>query len=162
MTRMLEYRDPNLIPDVQLAAHSSDFVLAGSETTATALSCITYYMLRTPTAMQKLQKEIRGTFPSYDLINATSTAPMKYLKAVILEGLRIYPPLPFALPRVVPDGGDTVDGHFIPGGVCYFLEVRTQRQTDNTLRRSCLQILSLQVSAPPTSRLHLSLIQIDG
>ncbi len=39
------------------------------------------------------------------------------MHAVILEGLRIYPPLPFALPRVVPEGGDTVDGHFLPAGV---------------------------------------------
>ena len=31
--------------------------------------------------------------------------------------MRIYPPLPFALPRVVPAGGDTVDGHFLPEGV---------------------------------------------
>ena len=35
--------------------------------------------------------------------------------------MRIYPPLPFALPRVVPAGGDTVDGHFLPEGVSYRL-----------------------------------------
>ena len=37
--------------------------------------------------------------------------------------MRIFPPLPFALPRVVPAGGDTVDGHFLPEGVsqiCFF------------------------------------------
>ena len=39
------------------------------------------------------------------------------MHAVILEGLRIYPPLPFALPRVVPEGGATVNGHFLPEGV---------------------------------------------
>lgn len=56
-------------------------------------------------------------FRSYDEIDATSTAPLKYLHAVTLEGLRIFPPLPLALPRIVPQGGDTVDGHFVPGGV---------------------------------------------
>lgn len=35
--------------------------------------------------------------------------------------MRIYPPLPFALPRVVPAGGDTVDGHFLPEGVSRLL-----------------------------------------
>lgn len=117
MTRILEHRDPEEVSDIQLAAHSSDFVLAGSETTATALSCITYYLLRMPHVGKKLQKEIREGFKSYKEIDATSTAPLKYLKAVVLEGLRIYPPLPFALPRVVPNGGDTVDGHLLPGGV---------------------------------------------
>lgn len=116
MTRILEHRDPEDVSDIQLAAHSSDFVLAGSETTATALSCITYYLLRMPHIGKKLQKEVREGFQSYEEIDATSTAPLKYLKAVVLEGLRIYPPLPFALPRVVPNGGDTVDGHFLPKG----------------------------------------------
>ena len=67
--------------------------------------------------MRHLQNEVRNAFKSYDEIDAASTASLKYLHAVALEGMRLYPPLPFALPRVVPHGGDTVDGHFLPGGV---------------------------------------------
>ena len=67
--------------------------------------------------MHRLQQEIRSTFKSYDEIDGTSTRPLKYLNAVALEAMRIYPPLPFALPRVVPLGGDTVEGHFLPEGV---------------------------------------------
>jgi cytochrome P450 len=122
MTRILENRDPEKISDIQLAAHASDFVLAGSETTATALSCIMYYLLRTPKALEKVQAEIRGSFKSYSEINGLSTMPLKYLHAVILEGLRVYPPLPFALPRVVPPGGDTVDGYHLPAGVGFSLK----------------------------------------
>lgn len=117
MTRILENRDPAEVSDIQIAAHASDFVLAGSETTSTALSCITYHLLQTPEVMEKLQAEIRGTFNHYDQINARSTLPLKYVEAVVLEGLRMYPPLPFALPRIVPEGGDTVDGHFLPAKV---------------------------------------------
>ncbi|KAJ5938881.1 hypothetical protein N7466_002015 [Penicillium verhagenii] len=106
LTQILEKRDPEKVSDLQLAAHSSDFVLAGSETTATTLSCIMYYLLRNEAA----------AFASYEDITASSTLSLKYLHAVILEGLRIYPPLPIALPRVVPKGGDTVDGHFLPEG----------------------------------------------
>lgn len=117
MTRILENRDPAEVSDIQIAAHASDFVLAGSETTSTALCCITYYLLRTPAVLKKLQAEIRGTFQHFDQINARSTLPLKYMEAVALEGLRMYPPLPFPLPRVVPEGGDTVDGHFLPAKV---------------------------------------------
>jgi cytochrome P450 len=117
MTRILEQRDPKEVSDIQLAAHASDFVLAGSETTATALSAITYYLLKTPLVMQQLQGEIRQAFKSYDAIDAQATLRLRYLRAVILEGLRIYPPLPLGLPRVVPEGGDVVDGHMLPGGV---------------------------------------------
>ena len=117
MTRILENRDPHEVSDIQIAAHASDFVLAGSETTSTALSCITFYTLRDPQISRRLQTEIRTSFKSYGEINAQSTARLKYLQAVVLEGLRMYPPLPFALPRVVPEGGDVVDGRFVPGGV---------------------------------------------
>ena len=42
---------------------------------------------------------------------------LKYLHAAALEEMRIYAPLPLGLPRVVPKGGDTVDGHFLPAEV---------------------------------------------
>lgn len=92
-------------------------VLAGSETSSTCLSTITYHLFKSPHVLQELRKEIRGTFKSYGDINAASTVSLKYMHAVILEGLRIYPPLPFALPRVVPEGSDTVDLYFLLAGV---------------------------------------------
>ncbi|KAK7178809.1 cytochrome P450 [Paraphaeosphaeria sporulosa] len=116
LTRILEQRDPKETSDVQIAAHASDFVLAGSETTATALSTIVYYLLHTPDAMAILKCEIMSSFKTYAEISAASTNNLKYLRAVILEGMRMYPPLPFALPRVVPEGGDIVDGHYVPAG----------------------------------------------
>lgn len=70
--------------------------------------------------LQKLQDEVRSAFKSYDEIDGTSTVSLKYLHAVALEGMRIYPPLPLGLPRIVPTGGDTVDGYFIPEGVSVF------------------------------------------
>ena len=114
MSSILEHRGSSDASDIQLAAHASDFFLAGSETTATALSCIAYYVLRTPCV---LQREIRSSFKDYSEIDATSTVPLRYTRAVILEALRIYPPLPFTLPRVVPSVGDLVDEHFLPAGV---------------------------------------------
>lgn len=116
-TRILEHREPGAFSDIQLAAHASDFVLAGSETSATCLSTITYYLLKTPQATTRLQEEIRNAFASYSEINAASTTDLEYMNAVIREGLRIFPPLPFSIPRIVPEGGDTVDGHFLPAGV---------------------------------------------
>ena len=121
MTRILKYRDEDDIPVLQIAAHASDFVLAGSETTATALSCIVYYLCHTPRAQERVKEEIRNGFAAYEDINATTTSSLKYLNAVILEGLRIYPPLPFALPRIVPEGGDTVDGHWLPAKVRHIM-----------------------------------------
>ncbi|KAL8746778.1 MAG: hypothetical protein Q9190_001257 [Brigantiaea leucoxantha] len=116
MTRILENRDKNEISDIQLAAHASDFVVAGSETTATALSAINYFLIRNPHARKLLQNEIRGRFKTYNEINASSTNTLTYTDAVCKEAMRMYAPLPLGLPRVVPEGGDTIDGHFLPGG----------------------------------------------
>jgi cytochrome P450 len=92
---------------------------AGSETTATALSCITYYLLKTPHACTKLQNEVRSAFTKYEDINSQAANRLQYMRAVCLEGMRMYAPLPFALPRVVPEGGDTVDGIQLPAGVSF-------------------------------------------
>lgn len=67
--------------------------------------------------MRLLRYEIDDAFRSYGDINATAAWNLKYLHAVALEGMRMYAPLPFPLPRVVPEGGDTVDGHPLPAGV---------------------------------------------
>ncbi|PGG97502.1 hypothetical protein AJ79_09172 [Helicocarpus griseus UAMH5409] len=116
MSYLLQNRDEYKISDIQLAAHASDFVIAGSETTATTLATVVYYLCRNGDVFSKLKKEIRSAFKSYNEINGTSASSLRYLHAVCLEALRIFPPLPLALPRIVPPGGDTVDGFFIPEG----------------------------------------------
>ncbi|KXH34685.1 benzoate 4-monooxygenase cytochrome P450 [Colletotrichum nymphaeae SA-01] len=116
LTKMIEARNEAAISDAQIAAHSSDFVIAGSETTATTLSCMTYYLLKNPAILARLQDEVRSAFVRYEDITAATATPLKYLRAVAQEAMRVYPPLPFALPRVVPNGGCTVDGYFLPGG----------------------------------------------
>ncbi|KAI2633635.1 benzoate 4-monooxygenase cytochrome P450 [Hypomontagnella submonticulosa] len=117
LTRILQDRDPKVVSDMQIAAHSSDLMVAGSDTTASGLIAIVYYLLQFPSTMTKLTAEIREAFDQYSQINHASTIPLQYLRAVILEALRIYPPVSIGMPRVVPEGGDTVDGYFLPGGV---------------------------------------------
>lgn len=157
----MENREPDAFSDVQLAAHASDFVLAGSETSSTCLSTITYYLLKTPHAAKKLQEEVRGTFASYSDINAASTASLEYMHAVILEGLRIYPPLPFALPRVVPKGGDTVDGQFLPAGVRSSWTF-CESHANKALRQLYQQTQSLPVWTQPISKNLTFSNQKDG
>ncbi|KAE8361738.1 cytochrome P450 [Aspergillus caelatus] len=102
LTKIIEARAEANMPDAQIAAHSSKFVIAGSETTATTLSCVTYYLLKNP-------DDVPST-------GRASAAQLVYLKAVAQEAMRMYSPLPFALPRAVPRGSSTVDGHFVPEG----------------------------------------------
>ncbi|KAK0618490.1 benzoate 4-monooxygenase cytochrome P450 [Bombardia bombarda] len=114
MSYLLKDRSEN--SDIQLSAHASDFVIAGSETTATTLAVVFYYLCRVPAVRQRLTREIRSAFARYADINGTSAAQLPYLHAVCLEALRVCPPLPLALPREVPASGAVVDGVWVPGG----------------------------------------------
>lgn len=97
-----------------LQTQASLLTVAGSETTATALAGITYYLCRETRVYHKLTDEIRGAFATFDDISGRATEQLQYLKAVIDEGLRLYPPIAAGLPRISP--GEVVDGHFVPKG----------------------------------------------
>lgn len=75
-----------------------------------------YFVFKHPDLYLSLTTEVRTKFSSYESINAQEAAGIPLLKHLILETMRIYPPVPLGLPRLVPSGGDTVDGHFIPEG----------------------------------------------
>jgi cytochrome P450 len=112
-------KDDMGLNDWHMAAYSNALILAGSETSATVLSALTYFLCRTPRAYETLKKELRARYKSSSEITSL-TATFPYLTAVIQEAMRMYPPVPFGMPRVVPRGGETVDGLFIPGGVSLF------------------------------------------
>ncbi|KAI5369151.1 putative cytochrome P450 [Septoria linicola] len=97
-------------------SNASTFMVAGTETTATALSGVTYHLLRNPEYLQKLTQEIRGSHSRSEDITMESLQPLKYLHAVLQEGLRMYPPVPSMLPRRVPKGGAIVCDEFLPKG----------------------------------------------
>jgi cytochrome P450 len=94
-------------------------ILAGSETTATLLSAVTFLLLKHPEVMDKLVNEIRTSFKSEEEITQVSVNKLTYQLAVLEEALRIHPPAPVGFPRVVPgEKGQVVAGHFVPAGVC--------------------------------------------
>ncbi|KAK3348217.1 cytochrome P450 [Neurospora tetraspora] len=100
----------------RLAANASLLIIAGSETTATLLSGATYLLLKHPEAMKKLIEEVRSTFKSEEEITLSSVGSLEYMLACINEAMRLYPPVPIGMPRVVPKGGAKVAGTFVPEG----------------------------------------------
>ncbi|KAK4184282.1 Isotrichodermin C-15 hydroxylase [Podospora australis] len=100
----------------KLQANSGILVIGGSETTATLLSGVTFLLLTNPSSLEKLVKEIRTSFSSEDEIDFLSVSSLPYLLACLDEALRLYPPVPTGLPRVVPPGGASIAGHYVPQG----------------------------------------------
>ncbi|KAF8968763.1 high nitrogen upregulated cytochrome P450 monooxygenase 2 [Flammula alnicola] len=77
-------------------------IVAGSDTTASVMSNIFYYLLREPVYFQRLRAEIDQTIPLSDPneavdLNSLSTLPL--LNAVINEALRLQPPIATGLQR---------------------------------------------------------------
>jgi cytochrome P450 len=97
-----------------LMGNADTLIIAGSETTATALTGLTWYLLNNPSCLRQLTDEIREAFRCLDDITGDSTAELPYLHGCIEEGLRVFPPLAFGLPRDCP--GAVIDGHFVPEG----------------------------------------------
>lgn len=86
-------------------------------TTSLALTAALHYLLRTPDKFDILRREIRSTFKTVDEITVNSTARLNYLTATINEALRLAPPAPTFLPRLVPNGGANICDTWVPGGV---------------------------------------------
>ncbi|KNG80574.1 toxin biosynthesis cytochrome P450 monooxygenase [Aspergillus nomiae NRRL 13137] len=100
----------------EMVTNGSTLIVAGSETTATLLSAVTYYLLKNERVLSKLQQEIRSSFHSEKDITVVACNQLEYLNAVLTEGLRIFPPAPTGLPRIVDGDGDTIAGKWVPGG----------------------------------------------
>ncbi|GAP88679.1 putative cytochrome p450 monooxygenase [Rosellinia necatrix] len=91
------------LTDEEVIVNADLIMVAGSETTATLLSGTTYWLLKTPRALQRAIREVRGAFDSDDEMTFLETrARLPYLQACLEEGLRLFPPVPLALSRSVP------------------------------------------------------------
>lgn len=95
-------------------AIANELMFAGTETTASALSGVVYFLLRSPAWLKRLTGELRSQYGSTEDLDMSSLQSNQVLNAVLQEGLRLYPPLPSGLPRIVPPGGTNVKDYFIP------------------------------------------------
>ncbi|KAI1117112.1 cytochrome P450 [Nemania sp. NC0429] len=93
--------------------------VAGSETTASSITMILVHVTSTPAVYHKLKKEIKSAIEGGRAsipITGAEARELPYLQAVVYESLRIRPPATATFGKMVPPGGDTIHGHFVPGG----------------------------------------------
>ncbi|TVY84339.1 Cytochrome P450 monooxygenase aclL [Lachnellula suecica] len=98
----------------EIESNASLLIIAGSETTATFLSGITYNLLRTPAVLKKLTELVRTTFAVESDITVLKVQQLDYFTACIEEGLRTYPPVPIGLQRVTTAEGNTICNKYVP------------------------------------------------
>ncbi|EON67359.1 hypothetical protein W97_06612 [Coniosporium apollinis CBS 100218] len=113
---ILKQADKHDLKQDEIIVNGALFIVAGSETTANALSGIIARLLRNPDKLEKLTTEIRENIKSDADCTSENFGKLPYMEACLEEGLRIHPPVPAGLLRTVPAGGSLVDGHFVPEG----------------------------------------------
>jgi cytochrome P450 len=89
-------------------------IIAGSETTATALSAVTYLLTTHPEVLKKLTDEVRSSFQHESEITFQTVAHLTYMLSVLDEALRMYPPVPNAINREINPEGGMICGYFLP------------------------------------------------
>ncbi|KAF2652208.1 cytochrome P450 3A17 [Lophiostoma macrostomum CBS 122681] len=114
LTYMLRHNDEKGMTETEIIHNTEPLIVAGSETTATALSGLTYYLTQNPVVMKRLTNEIRSAFTEESEITMKATTPLQYLNVCIEEAMRCYPPVPESPPRQSP--GDYIRGKYIPEG----------------------------------------------
>ncbi|KAF9177243.1 hypothetical protein BGZ51_007511 [Haplosporangium sp. Z 767] len=93
--------DGRELSDLELRDVFINFIIAGRDTTAQALSWMYYEVMKNPEVEKNIWQELEqvGNKPTYEML----TREMRYSNAVFLEALRLYPPVPRNLKTAVAD-----------------------------------------------------------
>lgn len=92
-------------------------IMAGTDSSATILRCAIFSLAGNPRVYSKLRAEIDGlAHKSASEIKQTEALKLEYLKAVIWEVIRLFPPLFGLKAKCAPPGGDEFNGVFYPEG----------------------------------------------
>ncbi|KUI64589.1 Pisatin demethylase [Cytospora mali] len=114
--------------DASVASMLTTNLFNGPDTTTTALGAAVYLLIRHPLAYDRLMMELEN-ISSFNTgekagISGADTSVMSwqqvmscpYLDAVLHEAMRLYPSSGQTLDRVVPAGGMSIGGRFVPAG----------------------------------------------
>ena len=123
MKYILENNYPGGLSRDEIDSTTTFLVLAGSETSAMALTAATYFSLKNPPVMERLVQEIRQAFKHQEDITIAAVSNLPYIHAVIQEALRIHPPATVSVPRQVDRPDVEVCGMVVPQGVSVCLSI---------------------------------------
>ncbi|XP_028785666.1 cytochrome P450 83B1-like [Neltuma alba] len=73
--------------------------IAGTDTSAATIVMAMTSLIKNPRVMKKVQDEIRKLYSEKEFISEEDIERLPYLKAVVKETLRLFPPTPLLLPK---------------------------------------------------------------
>nr|AFK39905.1 unknown [Lotus japonicus] len=122
---LLQLRDQGSLSidltDEHIKASMMDLLIGSTDTSVAASVWLMTGLMKNPTAMKKVQDEIRNLCGNKDFIDEVDIQKLEYLKAVIKETLRFYPPAPL-IPRETMKS-IIIDGYEIPAKTIVYVNV---------------------------------------
>ncbi|KAK2592582.1 hypothetical protein QQS21_009727 [Conoideocrella luteorostrata] len=109
-------RSNEQIPAWAVTSWTFSNVIAGSDSVGTVMQTVMYNLLRSSHSHRKLVSELQNAKVSRPYPKWAEISNLPYLDACVLEALRMHPPFALPFERVVPEGGITLCGQFLPSG----------------------------------------------
>nr|CAH7760909.1 unnamed protein product [Callosobruchus chinensis] len=107
LDQLLQHQEnDNTFSDRDIKDEVNTFLFGGHDATSAGLSFILYTLARHPEVQEKIleeQEALFGSLKNEPLTTYAHLQEMKYLEAVINEGLRLYPPAPIVARRLTND-----------------------------------------------------------
>ncbi|RKP04811.1 cytochrome P450 [Thamnocephalis sphaerospora] len=103
--------------DEELVSETFTVLIGGSDTVSASMTWVVELVESHPLVKQRLLAEIDAVYPDPTTRpRIADKSRLPYLEAVVLEMWRIMSIVPSGMYRVVPEGGRTLCGHFLPAG----------------------------------------------
>ena len=115
---LMETKDgkPNELEWGEVVAEVNVMMNAGSVTTAIAMANVLHQLLKHPSILEKLRKEIDAVMEDDEVVAPyEKVRNLPYLRACLDESLRLFPPTSHGLTRATPAEGSVILGDFVAG-----------------------------------------------
>ncbi|CAD6219020.1 unnamed protein product [Miscanthus lutarioriparius] len=93
-----------------------DLFAAGTDTNAITVEWTMAELLRHPAVMSKVRAELRDALGSKPHPDESDIGRLPYLRAVVMESMRLHPPSPMLMPHLAMADGAEVGGFEVPAG----------------------------------------------
>ncbi|CAI9281955.1 unnamed protein product [Lactuca saligna] len=111
----LQKTDPDYYTDEVIRSFVLNLLSAGTDTSGTTMEWALSLLLNHPHVIKKAQKEIDSHLGKSRLVDESDMSSLPYIRCIVNETLRMYPPLPLLVPHESSDDC-VVGGYHIPRG----------------------------------------------